>query len=268
MKENKHNSLAIIVASCDKYSDLWTPFFFEFFKNWTDNPYPVYLVSNHKSYDDSRVHTLLAGDDLDWSSTVLKCIDQISHTHCLFLIDDAFLSKKVENHRIMELFDFVSMSQANFLRLRSNPIPSETISDQIGVLGKNASYRVSLFATIWKIETLRKILKKGESAWEFELNGTDRSKTYDAFYSVRQDVFQYQHGVERGVWIRPTAFNLERAGYKLNYEYRPLMSKQENVKLKYRLFKSWILHRLPERYRTRALEIAGKTYRFFGLRNQ
>ncbi len=42
-----NSELAILVCSCDKYADVWEPFFKLFFKFWPDCPYPIYLLSNY-----------------------------------------------------------------------------------------------------------------------------------------------------------------------------------------------------------------------------
>ena len=39
------NKFAILIVSCDKYSDLWDPFFKLFFKFWPDCPFNIYLLS-------------------------------------------------------------------------------------------------------------------------------------------------------------------------------------------------------------------------------
>lgn len=263
---NQEASLAIVVASCDKYSDLWEPLFGEFFKYWPDCPYPIYLVANHKVYPDARVTTLLAGEDLDWSSTIAKALRQVRQSHVLFWIDDAFLAERVDTSKIDKYFKRMLQIEANFLRLRPNPLPEERIDTDIGVLGKGAAYRVTLFATIWKMSALREILRPGESAWAFELQGTARSRKLDGFYTVLKEVIGYLHGVERGSWIRPTTKILEKNGYLLNYEYRRRMGRRENLGLRYRLFKSWVLHQIPERCRADALSFVRKCYIALKLR--
>ena len=264
---NEEASLAIVVASCDKYSDLWEPLFGEFFNYWPDCPYPIYLVANHKQFSDPRVTTLLAGDDVDWSSTIATALTQIRHSHVLFWIDDAFLADKVQTAYVESIFGQVKELDANFWRLRPNPLPNERVDEQTGVLAPEAAYRVSLFATIWKMSALSEILRPGESAWSFELKGTERSRKLNRFYTVLDEVFSYLHGVERGVWIRPAARGLERRGYKLDFQYRRCMTRIENLALTYRLFKSWVLHQIPEQYRSSTLRIVQKCYKFLGLRH-
>jgi len=259
-------SLAIVVASCDKYSDLWQPLFGEFFRYWPDCPYPIYLVANHERYPDPQVTTLLAGDDIDWSSTINAALNQIGHSHVLFWIDDAFLAARVSTSQIDSYLTRMHELNANFMRLRPNPRPREELDSEIGLLAPEAAYRISLFATIWRMSTLRQILRPGESAWEFELKGTERSRTLDGFYTVLNEVFSYLHGVERGIWIRPTAKALERFGYQLDYQRRRRMGPRENIGHRYRLFKSWVLHQIPEQRRSDALRFVRACYCSLGLR--
>jgi len=260
------NKVAFVIASCDKYSDLWSSLFGQIFKYWPDIPYRIYLIANHKRYDDPRVTTLLAGDDLDWSSTVLKSINQLQEQYVLFWVDDAFLRNKVDTDRISSLVHWFIVGSYNFLRMRPNPKPKKWSHNAIGILVPEQAYRVSLFATLWNVDLLKRILLQGESAWQFEVNGSERSKNYDHFYCTRDEIFNYWHGVERGVWIRPTAKALERSGYHLDYQSRRCMSRSENIGLIYRSFKSWVLHLIPEQRRADALRCVRACYYRLGLR--
>jgi hypothetical protein len=257
--------LAIVVASCDKYSDLWDVNFELFFKNWPDCPYPVYLVANHKRCKNPNVTTLLAGDDLDWSTTISRAIANLQQSHLLFWIDDFFLVGRVDTIEIERLFKQVVEKKLAFLRLKPNPPPANWSAEGVGEMSKFAAYRVSLPVTIWSIDTFRKIIKEGESAWEFEINGTDRSRLLSRFYSTRNEVFEYLHGVERGVWMRPAARELERLGYSIDYSHRQLMSRYGHIRLMYRIFKSQVLHFIPENQRSKAMSVIRHFYQVLGL---
>lgn len=266
MNVGANASLGIVVASCDKYSDLWAPLFGQFFKHWPDCPYPVYLVANHQRFDHPKVITLNAGDDLDWSTTIARSIAGLQHTHLLFWIDDAFLSADVDTKKVNALFSLAKEKKANFLRMRPNPKPSVWLDNGLGVLSREAAYRVSLFATLWDVEMLQTILRPGESAWQFELNGTERSRNFDGFYSTDKEIFSYLHGVERGVWILPAAKQLQKMGYKIDEVRRPVMSVKANLGLRYRIFKSQVLHMIPENQRDNALRVMRRVYELVGLR--
>lgn len=68
------NKFAILIVSCDKYSDLWNPFFKSFFRFWPDCPFDIYLLSNYKSIDMPQVNSLLIDEDISWSDNLYKCL--------------------------------------------------------------------------------------------------------------------------------------------------------------------------------------------------
>jgi hypothetical protein len=242
-------SLAVVVTSCDKYSDLWQPLFKAFFAHWPDCPYPIYLIANFKQFPDHRVCTLLVGEDEDWSTTVEKAVQQLKHTHILFWMDDAFLSRRVNNDKVEQLFSHLRRVDGNYLRLRPEPRPDLYINDAIGIIPPGAFYRVSLPASIWKLSALHQVIQRGETAWEFEIKGSVRSGSLSGFYAARTASFGYIHGVERGTWIRSAALALERKGYTLDYSARRRMTFVEDLGARYRLSKTLILHIIPERWR-------------------
>ncbi len=213
VQENKFKDTALIVLSCDNYSDLWKPFIDTFYDNWIDCPFNIYLLSNEKECSDSRVNSLLSGDDLDWSSSLRKGINQLAEKNLFFFLEDAFLSKKVDNEEFLKKYNFFIDNELNYLRLRPSPKPDINYNKDFGELSKESMYRVSLYSSFWKKELFLEILKDGESAWEFEINGTKRSSKYDKFFSSKKEFFHIIHGVERGKWINNSLSILKQNGY-------------------------------------------------------
>ena len=44
------HDIALLVPSCDRYSDLWEPFFLNLKKKWPNLPFRVCLVANEKPF--------------------------------------------------------------------------------------------------------------------------------------------------------------------------------------------------------------------------
>lgn len=210
----RYKDIAFVVFSCDKYADLWPIFFETFFDNWPDCPFQVYLVANKKQNNHPKVVTLLSGDDLDWSSSVRKAIAQLKENYVLFFYEDAFLNAKVSNDVLKDKLQFFFEHDLDYLRLRPSPKPDEKYNHFYGRITEKAIYRVSLFASIWKKSILLELLKDGESAWEFEMQGAIRSLEYKNFYSTYESFFSIIHGVERGKWINSAHRKLLKLGYK------------------------------------------------------
>lgn len=195
---------AVLVLSCDKYSDLWRPFFEIFWKRWPDCPYPVYLGSNHKTYSDPRVRAVLAGDDKSWANSVRGMLDQINVSRVILLLEDFIFLRDVDTKAIERLVDISLREEVDCLRLRAMPPASRPLRGHPG-LGEilcGEPYRVSAQAAIWNTRFLRRLLLPKFSAWDFEFTGTLLSDRWGGkFWCVQEQVLFYRHCVERGLWL-------------------------------------------------------------------
>ena len=194
------NNLSILVLSCDKYSDLWSPFFECFFKYWPDCEYPVYLGTNERHFNDKRVKTLLAGKDKDWSSSFKKIIEQVDSEYVFVILEDLFLIRVVDNLKFKECFDILKKNNFNHCHVRFHLKPELIIENGIGVYSKGMPYRVNVLG-LWRKDYLLKILIDGESPWNFEIMGSYRSSYDDGFYCLPGEIFKTINTVEKGKWL-------------------------------------------------------------------
>ena len=228
------NQLAVLVLSCDKYSDIWDPFFNMFFKYWSDCKYPIYLCSDTLEYAHPQVKSITPGKSLDWSSQLKWALEQIPEASILLLLEDYILLKPVRNERIEYYFNIFKKTNAGYLRLIPYPLPNAPLPDYpgIGVLNPGTPYRNNTQAAIWKKETLSSLLIPTESAWDFELKGTHRSdKLSEPFLSVEKDGFPPQNGnypysyfctaVVRGQWVRKAVKLIRKNGFDVDLTARP-----------------------------------------------
>jgi hypothetical protein len=220
-------SVAVLVNSCDKYSDIWPVFFQLFFKYWPDCPYPVYLGSNEKSYDDPRVTTLCVGPDKSWAESTRAMVAMLPTTNLLWFLDDYLLWEKVSTPEITELYARFLKLQANYLRMSphgGSDRLKRKVDDKLLELFPGDEYRTSLDVAFWNREVLLNLLRIGESPWDMESFGVGRSDQYSGFYATRRIVFQRTNGLERGKWLRYNLPLLEREGIALPLG-RPVMSR-------------------------------------------
>lgn len=221
---NSSQNVAVVVISCDKYSDLWEPFFSQFQEIWPECPYDTYLVSNHKTYINENVKMLNLGTDKAWSANLLSVIDRLNqYEYLLLLMEDGFITKVNSENIYIMIEKFVSES-GDFLTLVSEPAPSKRETGFYGPISTNSQYRVTATWAVWKAQTLKKLLREEENAWEFEINGSRRSHEYEKIFSVYDDQFEYIHGVIRGLWVPSAAKKIAKLGYAIDLKYRPQMS--------------------------------------------
>lgn len=226
-------SCSVLVSSNDGYSDLWTPFFTLFWRNWPDCPYSVYLGTNHGRYDHPRVCTLNAGKDESWSTNLRFFLNQIDSEYVLLLLEDFFLIKRVPAAAISEQLKTLHALNGTMLRLFPNPPPHLRVKGygDIGAVHRFAPFRASAQAALWKRADLLNLLVDGESPWDFERNGTLRSQSRaDGFYCTFKPILPYVHVIEQGRWFRSAARRFGKANIGCNFQAREVIPPSASVK--------------------------------------
>jgi hypothetical protein len=226
---------AILILSCDKYSDAWEPFFFFFFKFWPNCPFPKFLSANKLTYPDSRVSTIhFENDKSDWSTTFLWALDQIPAQNVIVLLEDYFLSAPAQEGAIVELIQYARRKGAGYLRWVPIPPPDDPCPDQplLGEIRKGSRYRSSSQAAWWRKRTLQSVLKAGESPWEFEMKGPARSCLLDEpFLSLRENVGYpfdyYTTAIRKGKWEPGAVAMCNQYGVRLDLNRRPVMTRYD-----------------------------------------
>jgi hypothetical protein len=223
------NKTAVLISSCDRYQDLWKPFFTLFFKYWPDCPYPIYLSTNHCRYDDNRVKIMAAGDDTDWSSGFRSVIERIPHPYVIVFMEDYLFMKPVDTEKIERLIAYMDKNKAGYLRLVPSPGPDLPCPDNedVGAISKGSDYRLSLQTAIWEKNALLNLLRNGETAWELELKGTKRTNELDVpFLSVKNNppIHYFCTAVIKGKWVKEAVDLCRGEGIEVNLKIRPMQT--------------------------------------------
>ena len=201
--------LAVLVMSCDKYSDTWSTFFAYFWKAWPDCPFPVYLGSTVMRYADHRVTSVRSISDSSWSESALSYLEQIDSEYVLLIQDDFFIEGQVLTDDVISCLDAVDQLSAEYCRLVPDRSRLKKITKsgfaRFGWISVSNPYRISNQVSIWRKMTLSHHIRDGESPWEFEILGSDRTRTTKYGYlSAKWSVFLYEgHGaLVRGRWTK------------------------------------------------------------------
>lgn len=213
---------AVLVLSCDKYSDLWGPFFLQFKKNFPVANYSLYLGSNHIQSNEPGVTTLLSGDDFDWSSSYRRILSQIPEEIVFVILEDLFLSSRVEDIKLKEALEFFAKSEAKHLKYWASPKPDQvTHNVSFGEYEMGAPFRATVCG-IWEKKYLMDLLLDGESPWNFEIHGSYRCSYDKGFYGFMKPLCEYKNMIEKGVWIKSSVKWALKSGIPLELKKRAL----------------------------------------------
>lgn len=223
------NNCALIVSSCDDFSDLWDPFFKLFFKYWPDCPFKVYLVSETKTYSDNRVSMIHSGVGVLWASRLKLAIKHVGTPYFFYLQEDYILKSPVDTKKILELLHVLVANKAAYIRLRPYPPPYKKFKQykDIGEVKKGSKSSISCQATIHNSTIFEGFLRDGDTGWDTELEGSVRSGIIkEPFLSVYKSVIFYPQAtaVKKGIWMYDAIKLCEKEGIQIDKSRRKIES--------------------------------------------
>lgn len=225
--------LSIYVSSFDDYADIWPVFFTRFFKHWPDCPFPVYLGTVTKTYEEGRVLPLHATDHKNWSSRAIEHLQQVKSPYVLMMLEDFMLDRPVDSDLLGKLVTLMDRFDLHAIRLFPEPAPALAMPGVplIGYQGEGQPNRTSTHATIWRRESLLELIRPGESLWEFEINGSIRSNKFaGGICGCWRPALHYVMAIGKGRWFRRALRSLARDGIHPDLSVRPAQSGAEELK--------------------------------------
>ena len=217
-----NEKVALLVISCDKYSDLWPIYFESLFKYWPNCPLKIYLGSNFKKFNHKDITMLNIGEDRDYSSNLDAMLEGIDEEYVITTVEDIFLSAPLDEENLFKYFNEFFQKKAVYLKLLyTYPVGySKDKSNRIARISNGVRYRFGMGTSLWVKDILKQNLVPGMSAWEMEKGGEfgkhiSPEDVYSInFYSSAKHPFEYVHGVMKASWIRKAVPWLVKEGYE------------------------------------------------------
>jgi len=251
-EKNSLQDLSIVIASCDKYSGLWDPFFTLLFKNWpvinngANRDLPIFLISNKKKFEHPRVQNISFPNEISWSDNMLETLSQVKTKYVLYLQEDYFLTKPVNEQLLEQMLNYIKEHNAAFLEVSGfnnnaqttkQKVPLES-SPNLAEFAKHSLYRTSLQAGIWSKDALVWLIKPGETAVEFELASSKRSEGMRDLFLVHLDVandpIQYINAANGGLLLKTAIDYLHKQGIAFDPKLQPLPVDQDHKFILYK----------------------------------
>ncbi len=219
-------SVAVLVSSCDVFFDVWKPFSHFFAKFWPDCPFPVCLIANELAVRSDVIRTIAVGEDRGWASNMKIALREIVQPRVLYFQEDYFLNAPVRPEQLASDLDYAFALDVDSLclRARSELEPGfQPINERFGVVPPDSDGRTRCQLTLWKRDALLAVLRDGESAWEMESHGSERTRQMRVLsYSTRENlpVPYLMSAVVRGIWAPEALAMCERERLKITPRFR------------------------------------------------
>lgn len=207
----------LLCLSCHGYRDLWRPFVKSIERHWPDQISRMFLVTDTGGFDPG-VRVLETGIT-NWSDSMIRVLessDLAAAEYVYVVLDDFLLKHRVDLTQVRSLERYVLERgmDCTYVDERRDlglfvPYDTEFVSVPVGV-----PYRVSAQPALWRKDALRKVIEQGETIWQFELHGTQRSGCLPQVSVARTPIVRCgRHAIERGAWF-PLATRSRDAGWE------------------------------------------------------
>lgn len=178
----KNNKVSMVFCTCDAYSDLWDGFFKLFKKYWPEWDGEIIFNTDSLEYSCEGLDIVniphQEGESKAWSDMLARALKMCRNDKILLVLDDFYFMNYVDNkkwlHTVEVMDQDLSIKSITYLYELGG---YQSVSPIEGFwMRKHFSlYKITAHLTLYRRDYLLSILRQGESAWDFEINGTVRS---------------------------------------------------------------------------------------------
>ncbi len=191
-------NIAFVVVSCDKYKDLWQSTLNRINSFSIFDGMDKYLTVNFEEIKISGWNIIKCGEDVSWSDNLIFALERIKNEFIFLLVEDIYLEEVIDSNFLNTSIKYLEETDSYYIKLIDIP-ETVNINNHIGKYSKGEPYSISVNG-IWKVRELKKILARGESAWDFEINGSFRAKNLNSTLSFKRSPLKMLNLVEKGKW--------------------------------------------------------------------
>lgn len=236
--------MAMLVLSCDGYSDLWNDFFNLKEKFWPDCPFKWYIVTESKEYTRKDVEVIKCGKDLNWAGRFRKAVETVHAPFYGIYLEDYFICRKIDNERIIGLLNFAENNKVDFMDLcniyrhKIDVENKQYFADHLIIIPKHLKYGIDTAAAIWERNYLLKELGEGDySAWQFEKDRCDEALSEKGYQGLILCDDRLSFNVTeipvviQGKFYPPSIKFFKSLGYTIDTSQRSIMNPYQKFRI-------------------------------------
>ena len=196
IKQLSNEEIAVVFSSCDKYKPIWESFFDLFSKYMPKAKYHFYgTVADDYSYKEYFVKgNNYKGRDQSFSTRLLVTLKNIPNRYVLFFLDDFYLIGKVDETIFVNALNVLKSDSSikNIILkdfVKASCRCDSDYNDMFSIVKKKAPFRCTTQISFFDKNYLISLLRKGESAWEFEFYGSYRARVMNKKVLFRKDEY-------------------------------------------------------------------------------
>lgn len=236
----KNKKYAILISSCDKFSDLWEWHIRLLKKHWIGELPEIYLVTDKETPIHYENVTIMSFSG-DFPIRIKKACSNIAAEYILLTLDDYYLIKDVNEKRMNSLIEYSLKQDLDYLLLYDRRYLKRKDRKPLlynTELDLNEKYSVNLYPAVWKRSFLINSVLKDTNPWKYEVSLTEYALKNAAKCEFNHaQVFIILDVVRKGKVLHPANRYFKQNGIDIGD--RPIISWVEEIKLNIMFFINW-----------------------------
>lgn len=199
------NNLSMVFCTCDAYMDLSDNFFVLLHKYWPEFKGDIFFNTDTKKYTSELyniINVVHHEKNSSWSQRLYDSLKLVTTDFVLLFLDDFYLEGKVNNKEFLSCLQYIEgHKEVNGIAFTLEPGIKKPLKNELSEFSIRkhfAQYKCTAHISIYRTSFLKKILKRNENAWEFEVNGTIRSFLKKGKFICKNNrnfTFPYSYGL-------------------------------------------------------------------------
>lgn len=176
-------NVTLMIQTCEKYSDLWTPHLALLAENWPDCPFRKLLVTDRPTDRTfPGVEVFAAGAGLHAPGRLEAVLPHIDSDYILLTLDDYFPLYPLSTGKILHLAETMEAEGLDYIRLFPDPPAFRRFPGRKGLFSVDlrTDYAVNLYPGLWRKSFLEATLPGPGDIWAYEVSLTHTARRLNA----------------------------------------------------------------------------------------
>ena len=221
------NKFDMIFSTCEEYSFIWPSYFQLLKKYWPEFDAKIISTGKNTRSELFEIASITRRERASFSTRLLEALKMCNKDIVLFTLDDFFLWHRVSNdyfeHALSIMQNNADIKCINLFDNQPESYYSNGDFDEFFCYKKQADHVITTQLSLWRKDYLVRMLRKGESAWDFEYYSTARQAHY-------QGILLYPKDGSRDFFSYPRAGVMSKGAVNTSEEVKDFL-KREGISL-------------------------------------
>jgi hypothetical protein len=170
-------NVSILIPSCDAFSDVLEGTIASLERFWPDCGCKIYVSTDAEPKTRYQGVEFINAGKIEYSDRLKYALERINSKYVIIILDDYFISKKVNTSKIRHYIDIMKENNVGYFRL-SDPRKEKRLFDKnekIWVINtSDHRYAANLYIGIWDKTVLTSMCVESQNPWQFEVSLSEK----------------------------------------------------------------------------------------------